>query len=123
MATTIQVHSNVARTERGLVVAGTRITLYQIMDYLKADWPAKLIRDRLDLTDKQIHDVLEYIEGHREEVEAEHQQVLRHAEENRRRWEERNREVFDRIDESLPRDKSKEAWLKLKGRKERLGLA
>ena len=75
------------------------------------------------MTDQQIHDVLEYIESHREEVEAEHQQVLNHAEENRRYWEERNREVFDRIDKSPPRDRSKEAWLKLKGRKERLGLA
>lgn len=123
MTTTIRVHPNVARTERGLVVAGTRITLYQIMDYLEADWPAKLIRDRLDLTDQQIRDVLEYIESHREEVEAEHQQVLNHAEENRRYWEERNREVFDRIGKSPPRDESKKARLKLKGRKLRSGLA
>ena len=123
MTTTIQVHSNVARTERGLVVEGTRITLYQIMDYLKADWPAKPIRDRLDLTDQQIHDVLEYIASHREEVEAEHQRVLNRAEENRRYWAEHNREVFDRIEKSSPGEESKEAWLRLKKRKERLGLA
>ena len=29
----------VVRTERGLSIAGTRITLYQIMDYLKAQQP------------------------------------------------------------------------------------
>ena len=44
----------VVRTDRGLSVAGTRITLYQIMDYLKADWPPKLISQWLDLTEKQL---------------------------------------------------------------------
>ncbi len=37
--------SAVIRTDRGLTIAGTRITLYTIMDYLKLDWPAKLIRN------------------------------------------------------------------------------
>ena len=36
--------ATVVRTERGLSVFGTRITLYQIMDYLKAEWHPKLIR-------------------------------------------------------------------------------
>ncbi|MDM8550389.1 hypothetical protein QUF72_09935 [Desulfobacterales bacterium HSG2] len=42
----------VVRTDRGLSVAGTRITLYSIMDYIRADWPPKLIRDRFYLTDR-----------------------------------------------------------------------
>ena len=42
----------VVRTDRGLSIAGTRITLYSIMDYVKADWPPKLIRDRFNLTDQ-----------------------------------------------------------------------
>jgi hypothetical protein len=36
----------VVRTSRGLSVAGTRITLYSIMDCVVAGWPPKLIRDR-----------------------------------------------------------------------------
>ncbi|HAO19662.1 MAG: hypothetical protein BWK80_27095 [Desulfobacteraceae bacterium IS3] len=30
--------TTVVRTGRGLSVSGTRISLYQIMDYLKAEW-------------------------------------------------------------------------------------
>ena len=31
--------SVIIRTERGLTIAGTRITLYDVMDYLKAQYP------------------------------------------------------------------------------------
>jgi uncharacterized protein (DUF433 family) len=84
----------VVRTSRGLSVAGTRITLYSIMDYVTAGWPPKLIRDWLNLSDQQIANVMAYIDEHRAEVEAEYQQVLQEAEENRRYWEEYNRERF-----------------------------
>ena len=63
----------VVRTGRGLTIAGTRITLYSIMDYIKADWPPKLIKDLFDLTDQQISGVLAYIEANRDEVESEYQ--------------------------------------------------
>ncbi len=53
----------VIRTSRGLSIAGTRITLYSIMDYLHAGWPPHLIRDEFNLTDQQINDVMEYIEA------------------------------------------------------------
>ena len=87
----------VVRTERGLSIRGTRITLFDIMDHLKQDWPRKLIRDWFDLTDEQIDGVLEYIAEHRDAVEEEYRQVLRQAEEIRRYWEERNRERFAEI--------------------------
>lgn len=93
----------VIRTSRGLSIAGTRITLYSIMDYVTAGWPAKLIRDRLNLTEQQITDALTYIAEHDHEVEAEYQQVLKDAEENRRYWEERNRERFAKIATLPPR--------------------
>jgi len=81
--------TTVVRTDRGLSVAGTRITLYSIMDYVKADWPPRLIRDLFDLTDRQIADITDYIENHREEIETEYRAVLREAEEIRQYWEER----------------------------------
>jgi hypothetical protein len=39
----------ITRTERGLTISGTRITLYQIMDYIHANYPRHLIEcvDRL----------------------------------------------------------------------------
>jgi uncharacterized protein (DUF433 family) len=109
--------STVIRTSRGLSIAGTRITLYSIMDYVTAGWPAKLIRDRLNLTDQQITDALAYIAEHRIEVEAEYQQVLRDAEENRRYWEERNRERFAKIAALPPKPEHAAIRAKLHARK------
>ena len=94
MTTHVSTSSAVIRTERGLTIAGTRITLYDIMDYLTVGWPAKLIGDRLGLTHEQIDAAIRYIEEHRATVEAEYQQLLQTAEENRQYWEERNRERF-----------------------------
>lgn len=109
----------VVRTERGLAIAGTRITLYNIMDYVTANWPPKLIRDRFDLTDQQIADVLTYIADHRAEVEAEYQQVLQQAEETRRYWEERNRERFAQIAALPPRPEHAAVRAKLAAAKAR----
>lgn len=92
MITHLSSAPTICRTDRGLAIAGTRITLYAIMDYVLAGWPPKLIRDRFDLTDQQIADVLTYIADHRPEVEAEYHQVLREADETRRYWESINRE-------------------------------
>jgi uncharacterized protein (DUF433 family) len=91
----------VIRTSRGLSIAGTRITLYDIMDYLTANWPTELVRDWFNLTDQQMADVMDYIETHRSEVEAEYQLVLQQAEETRRYWERRNQEHFAQIAAAL----------------------
>jgi uncharacterized protein (DUF433 family) len=103
----------VERTERGLSIAGTRITLYAIMDYVTADFSREYIRDIYRLTDEQIDDVLRYIAKHRAQVDAEYQQVLQQAEENRRYWEERNRERFAALAEMPPRTDHPEARAKL----------
>ena len=106
-------HPIVVRTERGLSIAGTRKTLYQVMDYVTLGWPPKLIRDWMDLTDEEIQCVMAYIEEHRAEVEAEYQQVLKDAEDERRYWEERNRERFAQI-AAMPRKPEHAAiWAKL----------
>src|SRR5215510_5836738 len=107
----------VVRTSRGLSIAGTRITLYSIMDYVTAGWPAKLIGDRLNLMDQQITDALAYIAEHRLEVETEYQQVLKDAEENRRYWEERNRERFAQIAALPPKPEHAAIRAKLRARK------
>src|SRR5436305_9119320 len=120
MAKVPGVHPTVTRTERGLSIAGTRITLYDVMDYVTAGWPPKLIRDRLNLTDQQVADVLEYIDAHRAEVEAEYQQVLRSAEEARRYWEERNRERLAEIAAMPPDPGQEELRRKLEEWKSRL---
>jgi uncharacterized protein (DUF433 family) len=120
MATLTRTHPAVVRTERGLTLAGTRTTLYDVMDYLVADWPPKLIRDRLDLTDQQIEVALDYINQHRTEVETEYQEVLRSAEESRHYWEERNRERLAAIAKRPPQPGQEAIRAKLKAWKAQL---
>lgn len=103
MTTVANEHPTMIRTERGLSIAGTRITVYDVMEYVTAEWPPQLIRARLDLTDQQMTDVMSYIDLHRAEVEAEYQTVLQTAQEIRRYWEERNRERLAQIAAQPPK--------------------
>ncbi len=89
--------SAIIRTERGLTIVGTRITLYDVIDFLKAQYPPKLIRDKFNLSDTQIKAALSYLEANRTQVEAEYQEVLHTREEIRQYWEERNREHSTQI--------------------------
>jgi len=107
----------IIRTERGLTISGTRITLYDVMDYIKAQYPPKFIRSLFDLTDDQINTALSYIETNRAEVEAEYQIVLKQAEENRLYWEERNREHFARVAAMPPKPGREALWAKLQEQK------
>jgi uncharacterized protein (DUF433 family) len=103
----------VMRTERGLSIRGTRKTLYPVMDYVLANWSREQIRDIMLLTDEEIDGVLSYIAEHRAEVEAEYNEVVRQAEEERRYWEERNRERFAQI-AAMPRKPEHAAiWAKI----------
>lgn len=110
----------VVRTDRGLTIVGTRITLYSIMDYIKADWPPKLIKDLFDLTDVQISSALAYIEAHSDEVESEYQLVLQQAEENRRYWTEYNRAHLEAVAAMPRKPEHEEIWKKLKARQAKL---
>jgi len=112
----------VVRTGRGLMVAGTRISLYDIMGYLKEDWPPKLIRQWLNLTEQQMTDVLDYLTAHHDEVEAEYQLVIEQAEEIRAYWEERNRAIHEDV-AALPAPPGREALVaRLRARKAELGM-
>jgi uncharacterized protein (DUF433 family) len=112
--------STVVRTKRGLSITGTRITLYDIMDYLTEDWPPKLIQYWFNLTDQQISDVMDYIQNHRTEVEAEYQQVLQRAEEIRQYWSERNQDLFVELANKPPKPGQEELRAKLQAWKAKL---
>ena len=113
----------VVRTGRGLTIAGTRITLYIIMDHLKDDWPPHLIRDWFNLTDEQIRGVLDYIDAHREEVEAEYQQVLKEAAETEQYWREYNREHLAKLAALPPEPGQEKLRAKLEAWKKELEIA
>jgi uncharacterized protein (DUF433 family) len=110
----------VIRTERGLAIAGTRITLYDVMDYFTAHYPPKLIREKLCLTDEQISAALTYIESNYAEVESEYQEVLQAAAATQQYWEERNREHFARVAALPPNPDQAAIRAKLQAWKDRI---
>ncbi|MDZ7957241.1 MAG: DUF433 domain-containing protein [Aulosira sp. DedQUE10] len=109
--------AQIIRTERGLTVAGTRITLYDVMDYVTAQYPPKFIRGLFNLTDEQVNAALSYIEENRAEVEAEYQIVLKEAEELRQYYEEKNRDLIARLATKPPKPGMEAAWEKLQAQK------
>jgi uncharacterized protein (DUF433 family) len=107
----------IIRTERGLTIAGTRITLYDVIDLVNAQYPPKLIRDKFNLTDEQISAALSYIEANHAQVEAEYQEVLQTREEIYQYWEERNREHFAKIAAKPRKPEKQTLWEKLEKQK------
>ena len=61
---------------RGPEVAGTRVTVYRIMDFLREGSSAERIATELHLTEEQVCLALDYIAMHRRTVEAEYEKIL-----------------------------------------------
>ena len=123
MSETCAPQPTVVRTERGLSINGTRVTLYRLMDLIRAGQSPEEIREWLPLTEQQVADALDYIEEHRTEVEAEYELVLKQAEENRRYWEERNREILEKVAALPPKPEYAEALARLKASRNSKGAA
>lgn len=120
MATTETTEPTIVRTERGLTLSGTRLTVYDVYDLARADWERGEIRDLLGLSDAQIDVLLVYIEQHRAEVEADYREIERQSDEIRRYWEDRNREWMEQI-AGLPSPPGQEnARARLRAWRERL---
>jgi hypothetical protein len=113
MANQTPVAPGIARSERGLVVAGTRLTLYAIMDFIKANWPSDEIRDWFGLTEQQWNDVRAYLAANEVTFEAEYQEVLREAAEIERYHRERTRDLLARIAALPPKPEQAAARAKL----------
>jgi hypothetical protein len=113
----------VERRDANLYVKGTRITVYDLMDYLTSDhWTLDDIRDHFSFSQAQWEGILAFIDENREMVEREYEEVVRTAEENRRYWEDRNRERIAWI-RSQPPPPGKEAiYTKLRQRMQELGM-
>lgn len=113
----------VIRTERGLSIGGTRLTLYTIMEHLKDEWPPHLVRDWFDLTEQQMREILHFIAENRATIEAEYAEVMRLSAESEQYWRQRNQEYFNQI-AKLPSPPGLEAaWEKLQHEKTRLGIS
>ncbi len=112
----------IVRTDRGLTIGGTRLTLYDVMDHLVAGWTPKLILNWLPLTEEQLDAALSYIETNRAEVEAEYQTVLKETQERKNYWDDRNRDRLAEIAQIPPKAGQEAIHAKLQAWKTKLGL-
>ena len=92
MSTTTTTNALIVETPRGPSIAGTRITVYSIMDSIKAGWSKEeILQVMTRVTAAQLDAVYEYIEQHREEVEQAYARILQREAAERAYYEERNR--------------------------------
>ncbi len=64
---------------RGPEIAGTRITVYDVVDYLKEGWHPIAIAAFFRVSSREVEAAIRYIEEHAEEVYAEYQRILSRA--------------------------------------------
>ncbi|MBP8252173.1 MAG: DUF433 domain-containing protein [Herpetosiphon sp.] len=115
--------TTIVRTSRGLSIAGTRLTLYTILDHLHAGWSPRLIQQWFNLAESQITDILSYIEQNRDAVEAEYEHVIAQAEAQRQYWEGRNREQMVLTEPVNGSPEQQAIWEKLQTWKKELHLS
>jgi uncharacterized protein (DUF433 family) len=80
--------SLIVESRRGPSIAGTRTTVFSVMDSLKSGHSRELIKQLFLISDEQLEAVLEYIAEHREEVEREYADIVRRSAERREFYEE-----------------------------------
>lgn len=113
----------VERRNSNLYVKGTRLTLYDLMDYLTSDhWALDDIRAHFEFSQEQWAGILAFIDEHREMVEREYAEVVRAAERERLYWEDRNRERIAWIRAQPPPPGKEAIYEKLRRRMQELGM-
>ena len=71
---------------RGPEIEGTRITVYAVMDHVRAGDSPDVIRDALLLTPEQVDVALEYIHSHLDEVNREYDRILERVQQGNPEW-------------------------------------
>jgi uncharacterized protein (DUF433 family) len=77
----------IEETPRGPYVAGTRISIYAVMDYIKANRSKEYILEKLPVLNRaQLDAIYDYIERHKEEVERGYEAMVRRCAELEARY-------------------------------------
>jgi len=76
METTNAAEAAIIDRGRGPEIAGTRITVFDVMDYLKDGWHRDRIAALFLLSSRDVQAAIDYIAAHRDEVEVEYQRIL-----------------------------------------------
>jgi uncharacterized protein (DUF433 family) len=92
------IQSVIINRGRGPEIAGTRITVYDVLDYHKHGWHRDRIAALFRLSSRDIQAAIDYIEEHKSEVMADYERIL-----ERHRGYQYPPEVQAKIDESRRR--------------------
>ncbi len=68
--------AKIIKTGRGPEIAGTRITVYDVIEYYKTGWHRDMIAAILSLSSQQVETAIQYIEEHRHEVMASYEKNM-----------------------------------------------
>jgi uncharacterized protein (DUF433 family) len=71
---------------RGPELEGTRITVYCVMDYLRAGDPPGQIAEELELSEEQVQEAIAYINAHRDELEPAYEAILKRVSQPNPDW-------------------------------------
>jgi uncharacterized protein (DUF433 family) len=87
MSTLTATSQLIVETPRGPYVAGTRISIYAVMDYIKANRSKEYILEKLPILNlAQLDAVYDYIEQHKEEVDLGYEDMVRRCAELEARY-------------------------------------
>ena len=78
---------HIVEISRGPCIAGTRITVFSVMDYLQGEWRRDVVKQGMGISDEQLDAVLDYITRHKEAVEKEYAAIVRRSEVRRASYE------------------------------------
>ncbi len=70
------IEAKIIKVGRNPRIAGTRISVYAIVEYLEDAWRPDDIAFWLELTRDQVDAAIRYVEEHKEEVMAEYQLIM-----------------------------------------------
>jgi uncharacterized protein (DUF433 family) len=68
--------AKIIKTGRGPEIAGTRITVYDVIEYYETGWHRDMIASILSLSSHQVEAAIRYIEEHRDEVMASYERNM-----------------------------------------------
>jgi uncharacterized protein (DUF433 family) len=70
------IEAKIINRGRGPEIAGSRITVFDILDYLQEGWPTAEIARLFHLNTSQVDAAIRYIELHKDEVMEDYQRIL-----------------------------------------------
>ena len=107
----------IVETPRGPSLAGTRITVYSVMDLIKANRSKRYIAQMMLLTPEQVDAVFDYVETHRDAVEAQYARILQREAEARTAFKQWRRERMPHLVDLSPEELRQHLIQKLEAKK------